>query len=54
MDISSDYLEQLEHERMKAWMLEHGWSIAFSCNPEEIYLLIEEHGDESDFDDLDL
>lgn len=41
--------DQYESELMKAWMLDNGWSVSFSRDPEEIFMLVEEFGEDADF-----
>lgn len=51
-EISSEWAEQVASERMKAWMQSHNWSISFSADPADVYMFIQEHGDDADFDDF--
>lgn len=49
---SVEYDEQLIHERFKQWMVTAGWSISYSRDPLDIFILIEEHGEDLTNDDL--
>lgn len=52
-DAFTDYNdEQRAHERMKAWMENHGWSTSIGRDPAFICMLIEELADELDNDNL--
>jgi hypothetical protein len=50
-DFSTDYLEQQDHERMKHWMQEHGWSCAIGADPADIYEILEAYDADSDDND---
>lgn len=50
-DLSQDWLEQQDHERMKAWMQDHGWSTSMSADPADIYEILEAYDASSDFND---
>lgn len=35
--VSQEWLDQLDHERMKAFMEEHGWSTRICADPANLY-----------------
>lgn len=35
-DPFTDWNDQQDHERMKAWLVDHGWSISMGANPADI------------------
>jgi hypothetical protein len=45
---NASYVEQGDHERMKSWMQDHGWSITSYASPEDILIISEELTDEDD------
>lgn len=50
-ELSSDWLEQQDHERMKAWMQDHGWSCSMCADPADIYEILQAYDASRDFDD---
>lgn len=47
------YLEELNHERMKAWMLDHGWSLSICADPCDLVEMFHDMlDDDSDSDDV--
>lgn len=49
---SLERAEQSAHERFKQWMADAGWSTSYGRNPLELFILIEERGDDLSNDDL--
>lgn len=49
---SVEHAEQTAHERFKQWMVNAGWSTSYGRNPQDIFILIQEHGDDLSNDDL--
>lgn len=49
---SLERAEQSAHERFKQWMTDAGWSTSYGRNPQDIFILLEEHGDDLSNDDL--
>lgn len=52
IEISIEFKEQLDHERMKEFMRSHGWSCSMSADPMEIYIIIEQCDDDESIIDL--
>lgn len=50
-EINHAWTEQVQHEKTKAWMLEHGWSVSYSEDPADVYELLLEESD-SDEDEI--
>jgi hypothetical protein len=46
-----EWAEQLDHEQLKAWMEDHGWSLTQYANPLDVLEIVEELDDDSDSDD---
>lgn len=50
LDFNRD--DQYHHERMKRWMSDHNWSTSSILSPEDILILIEEQGEEANFNNI--
>lgn len=51
-ELNSEYLDQLSHEKYRAFCVAHSWSLMTTADPMDILEFIEEHGEDADFADF--
>jgi hypothetical protein len=48
--ITPEYKDELDHERMKAWMTDHGWSTSIGDDPVTILIRLQDWAIEENYD----